>query len=139
MSINITIPSVGESISEGTIARWLKKEGERVEQGEPLYELETDKATTEVPAPSAGVLHIGVPEGKTVAVGTTIGSLEGGGNGRERKTKQAAAPSPAKDGKKETAKPVNRVQEKAEKKKPEAKPTEEEREAPVMETPDQPE
>jgi 2-oxoglutarate dehydrogenase E2 component (dihydrolipoamide succinyltransferase) len=92
MSVNLTIPSVGESISEGTIARWLKKDGERVEQGEPLFELETDKATTEIPAPSAGTLHISVAEGNTVAVGATIGSLEESGNGRkEAKEKPKAA------------------------------------------------
>ncbi len=76
MAVEIKVPSVGESISEGTIARWLKKDGAVVRAEEPLFELETDKATTEVAAPASGKLVIAVPEGKTVAVGSVVGRIE---------------------------------------------------------------
>jgi 2-oxoglutarate dehydrogenase E2 component (dihydrolipoamide succinyltransferase) len=78
MAVDIKVPSVGESISEGTLARWLKKDGEAVRADEPLFELETEKATTEVAAPAAGVLRVSVPEGKTVAIGATVGRIEPG-------------------------------------------------------------
>jgi len=73
------VPAVGESITEGTIARWLKKDGQRVETDEPVFELETDKATTAVPAPAAGVLHITVAEGKTVKIGAVVGEIDPAG------------------------------------------------------------
>ena len=63
---------VGESITEGILARWLKPDGASVKAGEPLFELETDKATSIVPAPSSGVLKIAVAEGETVAIGATV-------------------------------------------------------------------
>src|ERR671935_737624 len=78
MATEITVPAVGESITEGTIARWLKQEGEAVRADEPLFELETEKATTEVAAPAAGTLHITVPEGQTVAIGAVVGRIEEG-------------------------------------------------------------
>jgi 2-oxoglutarate dehydrogenase E2 component (dihydrolipoamide succinyltransferase) len=74
--MEIKVPSVGESITEGTIARWLKKDGEAVAVNDPLFELETEKATTEVPATAAGRLVILVPEGKTVAIGAVVGRIE---------------------------------------------------------------
>src|SRR5438128_1338423 len=76
MATNIIIPSVGESVSEGTISRWLKKDGDQVRQGEPLVEVETEKATTEIPAPAAGTLRIKTAEGQTIQVGATIGVIE---------------------------------------------------------------
>lgn len=76
MTIDIKVPTVGESISEGRIVRWLKKEGELVKSGEPVFELETEKASTEVPAPTAGVLHITAKEGDTVAIGASVGSID---------------------------------------------------------------
>jgi 2-oxoglutarate dehydrogenase E2 component (dihydrolipoamide succinyltransferase) len=85
MAVNIVVPSVGESITEGTIAQWLKKDGDTVSADEPVFELETEKATTPVPAPSSGRLVIAVPEGQTVKIGQVIGRVEEG----------AAAPSPA--------------------------------------------
>lgn len=88
--MDIKVPSVGESISEGTIARWVKKDGEAVAQGDTLFELETEKATTEVPSPVGGVLHIRVPEGKTVAIGAVVGSVEEGASA-PAKTKSVAA------------------------------------------------
>lgn len=76
MAIDVKVPSVGESITEGTISRWLKKDGASVRADEPILELETDKATQEIPAPAAGVLHIGVAEGKTVAIGAVVGTID---------------------------------------------------------------
>ena len=78
-SVPIKVPSVGESISEGILARWLKPDGGSVKAGEPLFELETDKASSVVPAPSSGVLKIGVAEGETVAIGATVGTIDPAG------------------------------------------------------------
>src|SRR5439155_16995220 len=91
---------VGEWITEGTIARWLKKDGAAVKAEEPLFELETDKATTAVPSPANGTLHITVPEGETVQIGAVVGQIEPGGaapaaNDRQRRE------APAKVEKKE--------------------------------------
>ena len=74
MPVAIKVPSVGEPISEGIISRWLKKDGDTVQVEEPLFELETDKATTEVAAPAAGTLRITSPEGSTVAIGPRTGA-----------------------------------------------------------------
>ena len=68
MSVAIKVPSVGESITEGTIACWHKKTGDVVHEGEPLFDLETDKATTPIPAPVTGKLTIAAEEGKTVSM-----------------------------------------------------------------------
>jgi 2-oxoglutarate dehydrogenase E2 component (dihydrolipoamide succinyltransferase) len=76
MAIDLKVPTVGESITEGTITRWFKKDGEILRNMEPAFELETEKATTEVPAPAGGVLRILVPEGSTVAIGALVGRLE---------------------------------------------------------------
>ena len=76
MAIDIKVPTVGESITEGTITRWFKKDGEILRNMEPAFELETEKATTEVPAPAGGLLRILVPEGSTVAIGAVVGRLE---------------------------------------------------------------
>mgnify|MGYP000968429066 CR=1 FL=1 len=70
MPTEIKMPQLGESVTEGTIGRWLKRPGEHVEKYEPLLEVTTDKVDTEVPAPEAGVLRsIAVPEGQTVPKG----------------------------------------------------------------------
>src|SRR6185295_2439641 len=66
VSLEVSIPPLGESVSEGTIARWLKRDGDTVNADEPLFELETDKATMEIPAPAAGRLEIVEREGATV-------------------------------------------------------------------------
>ncbi|HXG09076.1 MAG TPA: 2-oxoglutarate dehydrogenase complex dihydrolipoyllysine-residue succinyltransferase [Gemmataceae bacterium] len=76
MAVEIKVPTIGESITEGRLSRWLKKDGERVRADEPVFELETDKATGEVPAPASGVLRISVPEGETVTVGAVVGRIE---------------------------------------------------------------
>jgi 2-oxoglutarate dehydrogenase E2 component (dihydrolipoamide succinyltransferase) len=76
MTVEINVPSVGESITEGAIARWLKKDGDLVAVNDPLFELESEKATTEVPATVAGRLSIQVPEGKTVPIGSVVGHID---------------------------------------------------------------
>ena len=76
MKSEIKVPPVGESVSTGTLANWLKKEGDRVSQGEDLFELETDKATVAVPAPATGVLAILVAPGAEVKIGQVVGSLD---------------------------------------------------------------
>jgi 2-oxoglutarate dehydrogenase E2 component (dihydrolipoamide succinyltransferase) len=78
MAIEIRVPALGESISEATVGKWFKKAGEPVRADEPLVELETDKVTLEVNAPSAGVLsEIAAPTGQTVAIGALLGQLSG--------------------------------------------------------------
>jgi len=79
MATELRVPTLGESVSEATIGKWLKKPGDAVAADEPLVELETDKVSVEVPAPAAGVLsEIVAAEGETVAVGAVIGLLEAG-------------------------------------------------------------
>ncbi len=92
MAIDIKVPSVGESITEGTITRWYKKDGAILRNMEPAFELETEKATTDVPAPAGGLLHILVPEGSTVAIGATVGRLEPAPE--EGKSPSQAGPKP---------------------------------------------
>ena len=71
--MDVTMPQLGETVTEGTITRWLKQVGEHVDADEPLFEVSTDKVDSEVPAPSAGVVtEILVPEGETVEVGTRL-------------------------------------------------------------------
>ncbi len=94
MPVDIKVPSVGEAITEGVLARWLKADGDAVREGEPLYELETDKASTEVSAPTSGVLKIGTKEGQKVAVGAVVGRIEEGA-GAPAKPKESAKPAPA--------------------------------------------
>src|SRR6188768_1497216 len=88
----IRVPTLGESVTEATIGRWFKKAGDAVAVDEPLVELETDKVTIEVPAPSAGVLgEIAAKDGETVAVGALLGQINEGAGG----AKPAAAPAKA--------------------------------------------
>ena len=76
MSIEIKVPTLGESITEATVSKWLKKEGEKFDIDEPLVEIETDKITLEVSAPSAGILEkINVDEGTNVNVGGVLGLI----------------------------------------------------------------
>lgn len=75
-AVAITVPGVGESISEGILARWLKPDGAAVKSGEPLFELETDKASNVFPAPASGVLKVAVAEGTTVPVGSSLGTID---------------------------------------------------------------
>ncbi|MGC4045128.1 MAG: 2-oxoglutarate dehydrogenase complex dihydrolipoyllysine-residue succinyltransferase [Armatimonas sp.] len=80
MSVEIKVPSMGESVVEATVAQWLKKPGDAVAAGEALVELETDKVNQEIEAPFAGVLtSIAAPEGSTVSVGALLGTIDGAG------------------------------------------------------------
>ena len=77
MSVSVSMPQLGESVTEGTVTRWLKKEGERVEVDEPLLEVSTDKVDTEIPSPASGILRsIAVDEDETVAVGARLAVIE---------------------------------------------------------------
>ncbi len=94
MPVEIKVPSVGESVSEGILSRWLKKDGDAVRADEPVVEMETDKATQEIVAPAAGRLRITVPEGTTVPVGAVIGRIEEGAAApAAAPAKKPAAPS----------------------------------------------
>jgi 2-oxoglutarate dehydrogenase E2 component (dihydrolipoamide succinyltransferase) len=90
----VTMPALGESVTEGTVTRWLKQEGEQVEVDEPLLEVSTDKVDTEIPSPVAGtVTKILVAEDETVPVGTDlaiVGGTAGGGGGSDTESKQEA-------------------------------------------------
>ncbi|KAB2342906.1 biotin/lipoyl-containing protein, partial [Actinomadura rudentiformis] len=73
MPVSVTMPQLGESVTEGTVTRWLKKEGEHVETDEPLLEVSTDKVDTEIPSPASGILtSITVAEDETVEVGAEL-------------------------------------------------------------------
>ncbi len=115
MSVSVSMPQLGESVTEGTVTRWLKKEGERVEADEPLLEVSTDKVDTEIPSPAAGVLRdIAVGEDETVEVGAQLavieesadapsdGSAAPGGPAESASSpaaaEQQAAPEPSADG-----------------------------------------
>jgi 2-oxoglutarate dehydrogenase E2 component (dihydrolipoamide succinyltransferase) len=90
MAVDIVMPQMGESIFEGTITKWLKKPGDKVERDEPLFEISTDKVDAEIPSPSAGVLkEIKVGEGQTVPIQTVVGVIDAVGSA-------AAAPAPAR-------------------------------------------
>src|SRR5271157_2635980 len=90
MPTDIIMPQMGESIVEGTITKWLKKPGDKVQRDEPLFEISTDKVDAEIPAPASGVLQeIKVSEGATVQVNTVVGVI-GDGDGAV-----AAKPAPA--------------------------------------------
>jgi 2-oxoglutarate dehydrogenase E2 component (dihydrolipoamide succinyltransferase) len=97
---------MGESIVEGTLTKWLKKPGERVERDEPLFEISTDKVDSEIPAPAAGTLaEVLVEEGKTVAINTIVARIEGGAQGAAP-AKPVAAPEPVKPAAAAPAAPV---------------------------------
>src|SRR6266404_2461186 len=97
MAVDIVMPQMGESIFEGTITKWLKKPGDKVERDEPLFEISTDTVDAEIPSPSAGVLkEIKVGEGKTVPIQTVVGVIEAGdGAGAAKAAATAPAPAPA--------------------------------------------
>src|SRR6266581_496990 len=82
MTVSVSMPQLGESVTEGTVTRWLKKEGERVQVDEPLLEVSTDKVDTEIPSPASGVLRgISVDEDETVAVGAQLAVIDDGASG----------------------------------------------------------
>src|SRR5947208_17174962 len=98
-AVDVVMPQMGVSVSEGTITKWLKQQGERVEADEPLLEISTDKVDTEVPSPGSGVLtEILVQEGQTVDVGTKLAVIGGEGAETTRGSepqRQATPPAPA--------------------------------------------
>jgi pyruvate dehydrogenase E2 component (dihydrolipoamide acetyltransferase) len=98
MAVDVIMPQMGESIFEGTITKWLKKPGDKIERDEPLFEISTDKVDAEIPAPAAGVLkEIKVTEGQTVPIQTVVAVIDAAG---------AAASAAAPPAKTEAAKPA---------------------------------
>src|SRR5215469_435385 len=99
MPTDIVMPQMGESIFEGTITKWLKKPGDKIQRDEPLFEISTDKVDAEIPAPASGVLEeIKVSEGSTVQVNTVVGTISSDGE-------SAAAPKAAAEKKAAPAAP----------------------------------
>src|SRR5215211_7206591 len=98
-SVQITMPQMGESVTEGTILGWLKQVGDRVEADEPLVEVSTDKVDAEIPAPAAGTLvKILAEADETVQVGSVLGEIEPDGNGGAPATADEAPPDAAGNG-----------------------------------------
>ncbi|MEU3671342.1 2-oxoglutarate dehydrogenase, E2 component, dihydrolipoamide succinyltransferase [Streptomyces virginiae] len=96
MSVSVTLPALGESVTEGTVTRWLKAEGERVEADEPLLEVSTDKVDTEIPSPVAGILaSIKVAEDETVEVGAELAVIDDGSGAPAAAAAPAAEPAAA--------------------------------------------
>ncbi|MCM1947906.1 2-oxoglutarate dehydrogenase, E2 component, dihydrolipoamide succinyltransferase [Streptomyces sp. G2] len=116
MSVSVTLPALGESVTEGTVTRWLKAEGERVEADEPLLEVSTDKVDTEIPAPASGILaSIKVAEDETVEVGAELAIIDDGSGAPAAAPAPAAeaAPAPAAEAPAPQAAPSTEVQEPA--------------------------
>src|SRR6185369_11539354 len=104
MPVSVTMPRLGESVTEGTVTRWLKQEGERVEVDEPLLEVSTDKVDTEIPSPAAGVLaRIVVGEDETAEVGSELAVIDG--DGESTGQAEQAAPAQAEAAAPEAATP----------------------------------
>src|SRR2546426_6709309 len=93
--IDVVMPQMGESIVEGTLTKWLKKPGERIERDEPLFEISTDKVDTEIPSPAAGTLsEVLVEEGKTVGINTVVARISDGAAATAPASKPVEAPAP---------------------------------------------
>src|SRR6185295_1132412 len=117
MSTEVVMPQMGESIAEGTITKWLKKIGERVERDEPLFEISTDKVDAEIPSPAAGTLtEVRFNEGDTVEVNTVVAVLDGDSAGQATTaakpeepvaTEPPPPPTPAPKVEAKPAEPVN--------------------------------
>src|SRR5881392_109767 len=107
MATDVVMPQMGESIAEGTVVRWIKKPGDKVDRDEPLLEISTDKVDAEIPSPAAGTLsEVLVKEGQTVAVNSVVARIAGGdeaaSGGREsgagsRHSPTPTTPSPTSD------------------------------------------
>ena len=122
MAEKITVPTLGESVTEATVSKWLKNQGEKVVVDEPIVELETDKVNVEVPAPSNGVLsNIAVKEGETVNVGSLLGTINGGTNVQPA-VKEVKKYSPPPKQEKEIKKEVKPISEEIKKTPPIKKP-----------------
>jgi pyruvate dehydrogenase E2 component (dihydrolipoamide acetyltransferase) len=97
MPTDVVMPQMGESIFEGTITKWLKKPGDKVERDEPLFEISTDKVDAEIPSPSAGVLkEIKANEGQTVPINTVVAVIDAAGSAPAASAPAPSAPAPAK-------------------------------------------
>jgi 2-oxoglutarate dehydrogenase E2 component (dihydrolipoamide succinyltransferase) len=107
MPIDVVMPQMGESITEGTLTKWLKKPGERVERDEPLFEISTDKVDAEIPSPAAGILgELKIEEGSTVQINTVVCTIdESGSAGAPAALSPAASAAPA-DLKEDSATPA---------------------------------
>ena len=122
MAEKITVPTLGESVTEATVSKWLKNQGEKVVADEPIVELETDKVNVEVPAPSNGVLsNIAVKEGETVNVGSLLGTINGGTSAQSA-VKEVKKYSPPSKQEKEIKKEVKPILEEIKKTPPIKKP-----------------
>mgnify|MGYP001234775989 FL=1 len=97
MTEKITVPALGESVTEATVSKWLKSQGEKVSVDEPLVELETDKVNVEVPSPVSGILgSITVKEGQTVNVGSLLGTVNNSSNEKESNIEEGHNYNPPK-------------------------------------------
>jgi len=106
MPTDVIMPQMGESIFEGTITKWLKKPGDKVQRDEPLFEISTDKVDAEIPAPASGVLQeIKVAEGNTVQVNTIVGTISADGESSPAKASAPASSAPVAPPKKEAPAP----------------------------------
>src|SRR5450432_3690325 len=102
MPTDIVMPQMGESIFEGTITKWLKKPGDKVQRDEPLFEISTDKVDAEIPAPASGILQdIKVAEGTTVGVNTVVGTIAADGEAASKLDDAPATEKPAAEKKEE--------------------------------------
>lgn len=116
--VDVTMPQMGESITEGTIIKWLKKEGEKIEQDEILLEISTDKVDSEIPSPHTGVVKkIFVPEGETVEVGDKIAEIETDGAEADEDEKDKKDKLEAKKGKEKEKEPAKEAEAKTKKEK----------------------
>lgn len=107
MAVDVIMPQMGESIFEGTITKWLKKPGDKIDRDEPLFEISTDKVDAEIPSPAAGVLkEIKVSEGQTVPVQTVVGTIDAAGAAAAAAPPAPAKPAPAAQPKAEAPKPA---------------------------------
>src|SRR5258707_6753287 len=91
MSTEVKIPSVGESITSGVLSGWLKQNGDTVNDGEPIFALETDKISTEIPAPASGKLQIMVEAGQEVKIGQVVAMIDATGSSTKSEPKETAA------------------------------------------------
>src|SRR2546427_658106 len=131
MPTDIVMPQMGESIFEGTITKWLKKPGDKVQRDEPLFEISTDKVDAEIPAPASGVLkEIKVAEGATVQVNTVVGLIDAEGGAA---ASSAPAPQPAQSSAKTTEASADRSAQADGTSTPKQPPATEK--APVLQTP----